>query len=367
MPRVVAELFRSGFGWLVLSFVPACTLTSAPFEPEPVAAGPTIAGAGGGASNEPPPVDDGAEASAGAGGSASACSSTELAGCGSVPLAPMPECRADDDCGSRVCDAGACAAANCFDGRRNAGEEGIDCGGPCSAPCRQCQVAGDCASLVCRAGGCAEASCDDGIVNQGESDVDCAGPCSERCDPGDACTGDGDCASGRCGPSSTCIEPSCSDGVRNQDEPAIDCGGPCPPCSLPPTCDDAVRNGDELQIDCGGTCAACPGVPCTADAACASGACEEGRCCGGTLGDCTRCARRLATGIDCTSDGPEPSNDCDAFLQCLSDNPEACASRSAPECSGNPLGACDHLSYGGNDGAGILLADAILRAAQCSL
>jgi hypothetical protein len=366
MPRVVAAPLRSSFGWLVLSFVPACTLTSAPFEPQPVAAGSAIAGAAG-AANDAPPVEAGPYAPDGAGGSAPACSSTELPGCASVPLAPIPECSTDDDCESRVCDAGTCAAATCFDGRRNAGEDAIDCGGPCSAPCGECRVDGDCNSLVCRAGGCVEPACDDGVANQGETDVDCGGPCSERCDAGDACTDDGDCASGRCGPGGTCAEPSCSDGARTQGEPEVDCGGPCAPCSQQPTCDDGVRNGDEVQIDCGGPCGACPGEPCAADAACASAACEEGRCCGGTLGDCTRCARRLAVGIDCASEGPDPVNDCDAFLQCLSDNPELCAQRSAPECSGNPVGACDHLSYGGNDGPGVLLADSILRAARCSL
>src|SRR5690349_2366684 len=128
MPRIVAAPLRSSFGWLVLSFVPACTLTSAPFEPQSVAAGPTIAGAGGAANDAPPSeAEEGPDTSAGGGGSAAACSSTELPGCAAVPLAPSLECSADDDCESRVCDAGACAAATCFDGRRNAGEDAIDC------------------------------------------------------------------------------------------------------------------------------------------------------------------------------------------------------------------------------------------------
>jgi hypothetical protein len=141
-----------------------------------------------------------------------------------------------------------------------------------------------------------------------------------------------------------------------------------PAAPAAPACGDGVLNGGESAVDCGGSCGACPGQACGADAGCASGVCQDGRCCGGNLEDCTRCARRLAVGIDCSSDGLDATNDCDSFLQCLSDNAGACSQRSALGCSGDePEGPCNHLSYGGNDGPGIVLADAILREAQCSL
>jgi len=131
-------------------------------------------------------------------------------------------------------------------------------------------------------------------------------------------------------------------------------------------CGDGVRNGTESDIDCGGNCGACvPGLICNADADCQSGACEDGRCCGGLLGDCTRCARRLAPGITCSTNGEAAVGNCQAFLQCLADNPGACPVRHADGCSDAPEDPCYHESFGGNFGPGVVLADSILGTAQC--
>lgn len=98
--------------------------------------------------------------------------------------------------------------ANCYDGIKNGGEEGVDCGGPC-LPC---------------------GSCFDGVMNRFETGVDCGGS--------------------ECPPCETC-----DDGVLNNEEEQIDCGGPfCPPC---PSCFDGVKNQGEIGVDCGGPCLPC--------------------------------------------------------------------------------------------------------------
>jgi hypothetical protein len=75
----------------------------------------------------------------------------------------------------------------------------------------------------------------------------------------------------------------------------------------------------------------------------------------------------LAVGIDCHSNGDEATNDCDAFLQCLTDNAGVCATLSAAGCSTQPEDVCYHESYGGFSGPGIILAGAILVRARCEL
>jgi hypothetical protein len=105
---------------------------------------------------------------------------------------------------------------------------------------------------------------------------------------------------------------------------------------------------------------------CQLDNECQSGACIDQRCCGGQQADCTRCARRLVSGgISCAVGDAATAPVCDAFLQCLQDNPEACPTRLTAGCS-DTGGACDPVNFGGNGSAAITLADRIIGTAQCA-
>ncbi len=396
---------RLPFSLLLMQHLVACTLTSEPFNPEAVAESRGVLDAG---VVEPGPAPAPAPAKEDdAGVINSSCSNTELPGCALSLVAMGGECRSDRECMSGACVSGACAlrsqscrgegcpGAGCGDGMQSSGEKGVDCGGPCRA--------------------CAAApSCTDGVKNQDETAVDCGGPC-QACPPtcvdgvkngtepvidcgnatcglcalGSPCARSEQCATGLC-QAGSCKPLPCADGEKTGTETDVDCGGSDPSCPrcLPNrrcagngdcvdgvcvagscnTCGDGLQNGGEAGIDCGGACPACPGQACGTDAACASGVCDDGRCCGGTLGDCTRCARRLARGgINCDTNGPEASNDCNSFLQCLADNPDVCTRRLAPGCTDEaPEGVCAHTSFGGNAGPGVRLADAILGTAECS-
>jgi hypothetical protein len=201
-----------------------------------------------------------------------------------------------------------------------------------------CSTGADCTSAVCSDGVCQVATCGDGVHNQDESGVDCGGndPDCARCAVGVECSVTSDCISG------SCLDGQCID------------------------CSNAVQDGLETGPDCGGRCGPCgPGQTCLASSDCTSGLCQDGRCCGGTEVDCTRCARNLVSTLSCDTQGPAAQPTCDAFLQCLSDNPSACAHRSDETCSA-PGGACDVAQYGGDGSAGIALADAVLGTAGCS-
>jgi hypothetical protein len=70
--------------------------------------------------------------------------------------------------------------------------------------------------------------------------------------------------------------------------------------------------------------------------------------------------------LDCRSNGPAGAAQCDAFLDCLGQNPELCSVRYAPGCSDDPGGVCNHTAFGTNIGPGVALADAILGTAGCT-
>lgn len=229
----------------------------------------------------------------------------------------------------------------------DAGAACSDCSacGPCAAgvPCAE---SSECASTVCGAAGCADGvplccqlpSCADGALNGTETSTDCGGsdPACVRCAVGLECNGGADCASG------SCLAGRCAD------------------------CSNDLHDGLETGIDCGGNCPLCgPGQSCVADADCVSGACQDGTCCGGVQGDCTRCARRLVSNLDCGSNGPTAQPTCDAFLECLRDNPAVCEARLATSCTA-PGAVCDAALFGGDTSQGIALADAILGTAQCN-
>lgn len=320
-------------------------------------------------------------------------------GCPGCPVGSA--CREGTDCSTSVCGGdGRCAAASCTDGTLNQNETALDCGGRCPNGCavgQPCAGAPDCQAGVCGAAGCdvgeerccQAPSCSDGVRNGTEPQVDCGNPDCGLCPLNRACNADAQCQSAFCQAGSCRVLP-CADGTQNGSESDQDCGGTdarCRRCALGEDCNsvadcnggaacvngvcaacaDGEKNGNETDIDCGGACGACaPGLLCNADADCQRGVCEDGRCCGGVLVDCTRCARRMAQNLSCsnTTDATARSN-CDRFLDCLADHPTECPVRHAEFCSADPGGVCNHLSFGGNGGPGLVLADSILGSASC--
>lgn len=296
-----------------------------------------------------------------------------------APPAPAGPAEAAGERTSASC-TGSAELPGCQLARQQASPAGLECGS-----------AADCSSRSCRAGKCAAASCNDGISNQGEVDTDCAGPCPARCTEQASCTSSADCASSLAclGTPRRCSRPSCSDGEQDGDETDTDCGGSCLACTAgsacsqaedcdsrvcssglcaAASCDDQRRNQDETDIDCGGVCAPCgAGLGCSLDGDCQSGACQDAACCGGKEADCTRCARRLASTLSCTSNGAsaEVSAACDGFLQCLAEHPDSCPRRQTPGCA-NAGGVCDVANHGGDGSAPIALADAIIGTAACN-
>jgi hypothetical protein len=377
-----------GCGVVALLAFWSCTLTSDPYDPleasaplQPGAAGnPAVAPTDAGA---PPANEPSSEPTR-------PCSSgNEVAGC-EVELLPGA-CSTDANCESRNCQGGSCQPATCDDGRSNQNESGEDCGGPC-APCAvgaTCRDGTDCDTGVCADdGSCAAARCDDGVVNGDEPVADCGDATCGPCADGHTCSADAQCESELC-QAGTCRPQPCADGERNGSETDTDCGGndsDCARCGAGDTCEgdgdcrsrncvdgicsscgDGERNGTETGTDCGGSCAPCePGDGCRVDADCQSAACQDGSCCGGTRVDCTRCARRLARVLNCSSNGPNGAAQCDAFLDCLADNTDVCSVRYAPGCSDDPGGVCNHTAFGGNTGPGVSLADAIIGTAACT-
>jgi hypothetical protein len=367
-----------------LGFV-SCTLTSDPYAPleadAPLQPSPAEA---------PPQLDAGAPPASEPGTPPpSPCGASDIAGC-EIELMPGA-CATDDDCESRNCRDGRCLPATCDDERLNQDESAPDCGGVCQACAvgASCREGSDCSSGVCGGdGACAEPSCDDGVANGSEPVADCGDAVCGPCPDGSSCSDDAQCENARCR-GSICRPRLCADGDQNGSETDTDCGGGDPNCARCvagdscavggdcvsgscvngqcSSCGDGERNGTETGEDCGGVCAPCaPGAGCQVDADCQSAACQDGRCCGGTRVDCTRCARRLAPVISCNNNGPNGAAECDAFLDCLANNPDQCPVRYQPGCTDDPGGVCNHTAFGGNTGPGVSLADAILGTAACT-
>ncbi len=188
-------------------------------------------------------------------------------------------CQTDTDCASDVCDAARCVPvtpAAHSDGRRNAGETGVDCGGSIKATrvCLQgqgCVDVTDCESTICDATRkCGASTHVDGKLSPsiGETDVDCGGTMPDslgnpalKCASTKTCKVADDCDSGRC--TAGVCEPRMA-GRRDGDESDVDCGGtvPDPDTGLPtPRCEDAKL--------------------CGAGGDCASTFCFQNRCIGG--------------------------------------------------------------------------------------
>jgi hypothetical protein len=298
----------------VLSLSPvasACTLTSDPFEPKQVVAKIEVDASAAPTQPVSTPPASAPDRTPGA----ECVGSSQLPACLTELVPPATD--ADEDSGVR-----AVQAASCNDDS-------------------------DCASGNCEAGRCRAASSDASVTTPPPPPrpVRCAD--APDCATGELCRDGADCAS------HVCANAGCAAGDER--------------CCQAPSCEDGVRNGSEPVADCGGGCGGCePGAACNIDADCQSGACERGRCCGGVLVDCTRCARRLVQGLSCeTSPDPVATANCNAFLDCLADNPALCPVRHADGCSADPGGVCDHTRFGGNGGPGIALADSILGTAVC--
>jgi hypothetical protein len=369
-PRSQLQVFFAISAALV-GGVAACTLTSDSFSPQSVDA----------PLQPPPAVNANPSASMpvpvlGSGEPEPVCSAgSELLGC-EVALSPGTRCDSDLDCSSNACIAGACAAASCEDGRRNAGEADVDCAGPCTARCERgdaCTADADCADqLVCPATTqrCTDESCQDGALNGREILTDCGGGVCAGCPVGTSCERGADCSTGVCGAAGTCAPPRCDDGVKNQDESGIDCGGACPNCATgqpcgaggdcqsgvcspagcaadvagccqAPRCDDGVRNGNEPVTDCGNAnCGPCaPGRRCNANVQCSSRICQGGFCAQPLCADGVRSGSE--TDIDCGGNDPTCAR-CGPGDRCSSDGD--CASRSCIS------GACADCGDGSRNG-----------------
>jgi hypothetical protein len=320
-------------------------------------------------------------------------------GGGTCPGCPIgAPCSDGSDCAAGVCGQNdTCSAPSCDDGVQNGTEPSADCGGTCTdCPEGQpCSVGADCRSGVCNPAGCgAEVerccqtpACNDGVQNGNEPSIDCGNAGCGPCPNGRPCAANAVCGSGFCSLGFCRVHP-CTDGALSESESDVDCGGNDPQCRRCPRgdtcrgnadcasnvcdegvcvdCNDGILNGSETGLDCGGTCGLCAGGVCSDDDDCASDACEDGTCCGGALADCTRCARRLAPDVGCDSNGAA-ANDCNAFLQCLADNLDDCETSTASECSDDEDDICFYGSFGGENGAGVTLAEAVLVDAGCQL
>lgn len=290
------------------------------------------------------------------------CATNNGAFC-SDPSGPNPgvcvECNDGSQCGSNVCQAGACQDASCGDMVQNPGETDVDCGGSCG-PCDdnlKCLVDADCTSSVCEGNPlkCQAPTCMDGTKNGDETDADCGGLICNKCNTDQACIGPDDCASGVC-QGLKCQAAQCDDGVKNGSESAADCGGSCPnDCDVGDTCNsnndcitkvcnvtcqqatcsDNATNGTETDTDCGG--AMCP--KCLNGDSCLVGSdCQSGLCVG-------LVCQAQPTCNDMTPNGNETDVDCGGpdCPDCA--NNKACNSNS--DCISaycNPTGHCENLN-----------------------
>lgn len=123
----------------------------------------------------------------------------------------------------------------CENGVKDDDEMGTDCGGVCAVGCAngtdctahtdclsghcndsgKCDVAPCTSDDECGAGGVCNGTCercDDHIPNGNETDVDCGGTCETKCEIGDRCDKDSDCATSSCDPTThRCIKSDCED------------------------------------------------------------------------------------------------------------------------------------------------------------
>jgi len=224
------------------------------------------------------------------------------------------ECSTAADCGSGACVAAAfggasllCCEAQCAVGQVCTGD------GRCVEPVddlgQACQGPGDCALGSCVDGVCCDSGCQ-GVCERcdapGEVGRCVADPSETACDASDS--------ERRCLSRGLCQLPNGSSCQLGQDcgsgrcEPALGGGAVC--------CAETCERGNEACDPTSGQCQVVPrgnGNACSTGTQCASGSCEDGRCCpadcGGQcevcslLGQCEIPARGAegCTAIDCTA------------------------------------------------------------------
>lgn len=148
-------------------------------------------------------------------------------------------CDTGFDCQSGVCGEACfgglercCQAPACDDGVRNGTEPSVDCGNFACGLCplgRPCSADIQCQSGLCDAGECRDpGSCTDGVQNGRETGIDCGGGTCARCPDLSGCTQPSDCNNNNCDFRGICI--SCGDNVINGTETGVDCGGADPFC-----------------------------------------------------------------------------------------------------------------------------------------
>jgi hypothetical protein len=124
---------------------------------------------------------------------------------------PLPE---GSTCEGGTCDGkGVCAVSTCASGAQDGDETGLDCGGSCGlCPDGQgCAAPEDCLSGVCKDSQCQASACSDGVKNGKETGVDCGGGCPLKCQLGEACAINNDCAvaAGDFADSVRCVDAKC--------------------------------------------------------------------------------------------------------------------------------------------------------------
>ncbi len=241
-------------------------------------------------------------------------------------------------CGDgRVCDgSGACSArggescgagTECLSGHCS---DGYCCDAACDGACEACDLPG------------AVGSCT--AVPEGEDpDGECPG--ASLCGPrggcasadGAACSGDGECLSGRCSDGACC---------------GADCG-PCHGCAEPGSEGSCAprRAATDPEEDCAGAslcdgkggCTLPAGERCMTDLQCMSGHCADGLCCASACAErCRSCALPGSEGV-CTpiGHGADPDGECTGNAAC--DGAGACARPLGEACAAGAeclSGAC---------------------------
>lgn len=123
----------------------------------------------------------------------------------------------------------------CENGVKDDDEMGTDCGGVCAVGCANgttCTAHTDCLSGHCNDSGKCDVApctshdecgvggvcngicerCDDHVQNGNETDIDCGGTCETKCEIGDRCEKDSDCATSSCDPTTyRCVKSDCED------------------------------------------------------------------------------------------------------------------------------------------------------------
>ena len=187
------------------------------------------------------------------------CGGSCAAGCGTGAA-----CTGASDCASGVCDAPCpgplalcCQPPACDDGILNGDEPSVDCGNVACGLCplgSPCSADAQCEGGLCQAGECRDpGSCTDGVQNGRETGRDCGGGTCGRCPDLSGCAQASDCNNNNCDFRGICI--SCGDNVIDGTETGVDCGGAdpfCRRCNLGERC---FINSDCADGSCfGGFC-----------------------------------------------------------------------------------------------------------------